>query len=122
VIGLAGGSLLNLVLKGVWERPRPSFAAPFTVAGGWSFPSGHAMGSLIGYGLLAYVLLPSVRRHGARLVVIVSTTVLIGSIGFSRLYLGVHYFSDVIGGYAAGTVWLGACVSGLETVRRRRRS
>lgn len=120
VVGLVGGSLLNLALKGLFERPRPSFADPFAIANGWSFPSGHAMGSLIGYGLLAYVLLRSVRRYGARLAVIVSTAVLIMAIGFSRLYLCVHYFSDVIGGYAAGTVWLGACVSGLETVRRRR--
>jgi undecaprenyl-diphosphatase len=119
VIGLAGGSLLNLALKAMFHRPRPQFDVPITLANGWSFPSGHAMGSLIGYGLLAYIMLRFVRRHWLRMVVLVGMPALVLLIGFSRLYLGVHYFSDVVGGYAAGAVWLSACVSGLETVRRR---
>jgi undecaprenyl-diphosphatase len=122
VVGLAGGSLLNLALKTVFQRPRPQFDVPVALASGWSFPSGHAMGSLIGYGLLAYVLLRFIRRHWARVAVVLGALLMVLLIGFSRLYLGVHFFSDVIGGYAAGTVWLSACVSGLEAVRRRRPS
>jgi membrane-associated phospholipid phosphatase len=120
LIALAGGGVLNLALKTFFQRPRPEFALPFAVAPGWSFPSGHAMGSLITYGMLAYVVILLLPRRRARIVVIPVITVLVLLIGFSRLYLGVHYFSDVIAGYAAGTVWLSACTSGLEVARRRR--
>ena len=93
---------------------------PLLTARGWSFPSGHAMGSLVAYGMLAYLLLRETHlgRH-QRMLVIISAALLVLLIGLSRLYLGVHYFSDVIGGYAAGVVWLAACISGLEIVRRR---
>ncbi|MFN2572081.1 MAG: phosphatase PAP2 family protein, partial [Gemmatimonadales bacterium] len=85
----------------------------------WSFPSGHAMGSLVGYGMLAYVLvLFGPRTPRFRAVTITGTAVLITAIGASRLYLGVHYFSDVMGGYAAGLLWLSACVCGVEIARR----
>ena len=79
------------------------------------------MESLIGYGMLAYVLMllvPTIRARPLPLVVCTISIVL--AIGASRLLLGVHYFSDVIGGYAAGTLWLAACISGLEVARRRR--
>jgi undecaprenyl-diphosphatase len=77
------------------------------------------MGSLIGYGMLAYVLmLLWIHRRSAQIAVALGATVLIVAIGVSRLYLGVHYFSDVVGGYAAGVLWLAACVSGLEVARR----
>jgi len=121
VAAFAGGGLLDALLKSVVRRPRPPYAAAFLPHYSWSFPSGHAMGSLIGYGMLAYVLVELVvRRRALQLGVVVGAAVLIVAVGLSRLYLGVHYFSDVVGGYAAGVVWLAACISGLELARRGR--
>lgn len=114
----AGAGLLTEVLKLVIRRPRPPAAATFHEYS-WSFPSGHALGSLIGYGMLAYVLIVLwVHRPRAQLAVAVAAALLIVAIGLSRLYLGVHYFSDVVGGYAAGVLWLSACISGVEVARR----
>jgi undecaprenyl-diphosphatase len=62
-----------------------------------------------------------VDRRGQRLGIIACAVLLVLLVGLSRMYLGVHYFSDVIGGYAAGVVWLAACISGLEVVRRKPR-
>jgi membrane protein DedA with SNARE-associated domain/membrane-associated phospholipid phosphatase len=119
----AGGGLLDLVLKLVIRRPRPPGAAAFLQHYSWSFPSGHAMGSLIGYGMLAYVLtLLWIHRRSAQIRVVLGAALLIIAIGLSRLYLGVHYFSDVVGGYAAGVLWLSACISGIEVARRWRRN
>ncbi len=115
----AGGGLLNEILKLVIRRPRPPYAAAFLHDYSWSFPSGHAMGSLIGYGMLAYLLVVLwIHRRGMQISIILGAALLIVAIGLSRLYLGVHYFSDVVGGYAAGVLWLSACISGLEVARR----
>ncbi len=117
----AGGGLLDEVLKLVIGRPRPPYAAAFLHHYSWSFPSGHAMGALIGYGMLAYVVAVLwIHRRSAQFSVMLGATVLIGAIGLSRLYLGVHYFSDVVGGYAGGLLWLSACISGVEVARRWR--
>ena len=117
----AGGGLLDVVLKLVIRRPRPPYAAAFLPHFSWSFPSGHALASLIGYGMLAYVLtLLWIHRRGAQIAVALCAAVLILAIGLSRLYLGVHYFSDVVGGYTAGVLWLSACISGVEVARRWR--
>jgi len=119
VAAFAGGGLLNQVLKLMIQRPRPPYAAAFVQDSSWSFPSGHAMSSLIGYGMLAYLLVVLwVHRRSMQTVIVLGAAVLIVAIGLSRLYLGVHYFSDVVGGYAAGVLWLAACISGLEVARR----
>jgi membrane-associated phospholipid phosphatase len=119
VAAFAGGSLLDALLKAVIHRPRPPDAWIFLHHYTWSFPSGHAMVSLIGYGMLAYVLVRLwVHRESAQATVVVGPALLILAIGVSRLYLGVHYFSDVAAGYAAGMLWLSACVSGVEVARR----
>jgi undecaprenyl-diphosphatase len=71
--------------------------------------------------MLAYVLtLLWIHRRSAQIAVVLGAALLIIAIGFSRLYLGVHYFSDVVGGYAAGVLWLSACISGLEVAHRWR--
>ena len=121
VTAFAGGGLLNQALKAVIRRPRPPYAAAVLHHASWSFPSGHAMGSLIGYGMLAYVL-TVLWIHGrrAQVAVDVGAALVIAAIGLSRLYLGVHYFSDVVGGYAAGVLWLSVCISGVEVARRWR--
>jgi len=113
-----GGGLLDGLLKLAIRRPRPPTIAASLVHS-WSFPSGHAMGSLVGYGMLAYVLVTLwVHRRGAQIAILAGAAALIVAIGVSRLYLGVHYFSDVVGGYAAGVLWLSTCVSGIEVARR----
>jgi membrane-associated phospholipid phosphatase len=122
VAAFTGASLLDRWLKLTIHRPRPAYAASLIHHGTWSFPSGHAMGSLVGFGMLAYVLLLfATRDPKLRAGIVVLLGFLIIAIGLSRLYLGVHYFSDVAGGYAAGLLWLSACVAAVELARRRRR-
>ncbi len=118
LVAVGGGELLSLLLKLVLARPRPSGAPSLVGAPGYSFPSGHAMVSLIAYGMLTYYAMQGLQTWRARTGVVCGTAVLVLLIGFSRLYLGVHYFSDVAGGFAAGTVWLSTCVTAMELVRR----
>jgi membrane-associated phospholipid phosphatase len=117
---LLGAGVLDQALKPIFRRPRPEGALEMLRYESWSFPSGHAMASLIAYGMLAYIAILFVRSHVLRQVIVASALLLVLGIGFSRLYLGVHYFTDVVGGFAAGVVWLSACISGLEVARRRR--
>lgn len=116
---LLGSGLLDGALKFAIRRPRPELAANFLSKLSWSFPSGHSMASLVTYGMLAYLVVLALKgRQRLQITAALSAIVLILAIGFSRLYLGVHYFSDVIGGFTAGALWLSACISGLEVVRR----
>src|SRR2546422_374582 len=119
VAAFSGAALIDYWLKLVIHRPRPSYAAALMPQATWSFPSGHAMGSLVGYGMLAYVLcLLATCNHRTRLWIVAGAAVVIVAIGVSRLYLGVHYFSDVVGGYAAGAIWLFAGGSAGGPARR----
>jgi membrane-associated phospholipid phosphatase len=114
-----GAALLNAALKEEFRRARPAFASEFTLSS-WSFPSAHAMNSLVTYGFLAawfVALRPNFRRPA-----IISTVALVIAIGFARIYLGVHYLSDVLAGYSAGMVWLLVCTSGLRFAEERRRA
>ncbi len=115
---LAGGWLLNMVLKHAFQRTRPDIQHLIEV-GGYSFPSGHAMISTAFYGMLGYLLWLSLReRSKTAWPVIVLTVCLVFFIGVSRVYLGVHFPSDVIAGFAAGGLWLIACIIGLHTIRK----
>ena len=107
---LAGTGLLNTTLKGVIRRLRPQLPEPWVTEQGWSFPSGHAMGSFVAYGFLAYLLTRITPTNFARRTTVAALAVLVLLIGFSRIYLGVHFLSDVIGGYAAAAVWLTFCI------------
>jgi undecaprenyl-diphosphatase len=119
LVAVAGGALLNWLLKGLFQRPRPHFAHPLLVETSYSFPSGHAMVSFVAYGMLAYLaVLLWLRSWEARVAAVCGAALVVVLIGFSRMYLGVHYFSDVVAGYAAGGVWLSALITGAETIRR----
>jgi membrane-associated phospholipid phosphatase len=106
---LGGGEALNAALKGAFERPRPSFEEPLATAAGFSFPSGHAMVSLTVYGALACVIAAGAGSQRARVLAVGSAVALVLAIGFSRIYLGVHYASDVLAAYCAGLAWLTLC-------------
>jgi undecaprenyl-diphosphatase len=103
---LLGGELLSEGLKLLFHRPRPhpffGVAEPFT----YSFPSGHAFMSVCFYGLLALYAAPRLRTHAARVILWIAVAAIAAVVGFSRVYLGVHYLSDVIGGYALGVAWI----------------
>lgn len=114
------GAVLNRVLKAIFERSRPLHDHGLTAVEGWSFPSGHASGSMLVYGLLAYVVVrstPSAWHIPAALAGIA----LIIFVGSSRVLLQVHYLSDVLAGYASAAAWIAICVAALETVRWRER-
>lgn len=112
-----GGAPLNAGLKAIFHRARPTYAVEFPVTS-WSFPSGHAMDSLIGYGLLAYWIARHFPRHRRATWAVAASLILL--IGFARIYLAVHYLSDVVAGFSAGTVWLIVCISGFEFAERSR--
>jgi membrane protein DedA with SNARE-associated domain/membrane-associated phospholipid phosphatase len=118
---VAGSAVLNHLLKQLFERPRPYFKHPLLVETSYSFPSGHAMESFVVYGMLAYFAVLAMRTWESRVAVVFGTTLLVVLIGFSRMYLGVHYFSDILAGYAAGGVWLSALITGAETIRRSKK-
>src|SRR5690606_37445814 len=84
----------------------------------FSFPSAHAMTSLITYGLLAYFLWHTVHNRIIRILIVFAATMLVILIGISRMTLGVHYLSDVLGGFMAGGIWLGVCIAALSILHR----
>lgn len=110
-----GGILLNLFLKNIFLRPRPDFPNAFYHESGYSFPSGHAMMSVLFYGMTAYLLIRATKSWKWKISLSMGTLTLILLIGLSRLALGVHYLTDVLGGWAAGFAWLIACMMTLET-------
>lgn len=114
----AGGGLLNLALKAAFERTRPEFADPLLASTSWSFPSGHAMGTFILFGLGTYLLAREYRSWTAACVTAGVAAAWCLTMAFSRLYLGVHYASDVIAGLVAGAAWIAVCASALEVLRR----
>lgn len=114
-----GGGIISTIVKVTVGRPRPEVDEPILTAFGKSFPSGHSMAALVCYGALLLVFLPLLDRR-RRTVAISATAVLILLIGFSRLTLGVHFVSDVLGGYALGAAWLTASVAAFEIWREER--
>jgi undecaprenyl-diphosphatase len=115
----AGAIILDPTLKLAVGRLRPVVADPVAVGGGNSFPSGHALSSSIVYGALLLVFVPALPRR-ARVPVIGALAVLIGLIGFSRLALGVHFLSDVVGGWCLAASWLGLTAYAFELWRTER--
>nr|WP_315235563.1 phosphatase PAP2 family protein [uncultured Albidiferax sp.] len=120
VLAVAGNGVLNTTLKAVFARVRPLHDDGPVMASGFSFPSGHSSGSVVAYGMLAYVLtrfLPA-RWH---LPLVLGAAALAFSIGVSRIFLRVHFASDVLAGLASGTAWLAVCIASIELTRWYRR-
>lgn len=114
------GALLNLALKTFFARERPDLAVALRHATGYSFPSGHAMGSMIVFGALAYVALRALPRWKWRAAALALAITFILAIASSRIYLGVHWISDVGAGLAAGLTWVTTTTVAYETFRRIR--
>ncbi|NMC85468.1 MAG: phosphatase PAP2 family protein [Anaerolineaceae bacterium] len=109
---VGGSAMLNLLLKNIFHRSRPVFPQAFLVDTGYSFPSGHTMISLAFYGAVAYIALTYIKSRNWKAFTVTAAVVISVLIGFSRLYLGVHYLTDVLAGWAAGGLWLAVCILG----------
>ena len=116
----AGALGLNILLKQLFARARPQLWERTVDVRFYSFPSGHAMISMVIYGLLGYLL--GSRFPKQRWWIYSLTVILVAVIGLSRLYLGVHWPTDIIAGYTAGLVWLIACIYSLEVWKQFRAS
>jgi undecaprenyl-diphosphatase len=118
LIVVLGAQVLNSALKLVFMRQRPLAVVTLLPGQAWSFPSGHAMVSLAAYGFLAY-LGWRLLRGGWRWLWVGALALLILLIGLSRLYLGVHYATDVVAGYLAGFIWLDSVIIGGQVLQQR---
>lgn len=105
VLNMAGAALLNKIVKVIFARPRP-VGINLVEESGYSFPSGHSMISFAFYGYVVYLIYTKIQNKCIKWISITILTVLIPLIGLSRVYLGVHYISDVIGGFVLGYIYL----------------
>ncbi|MGH9956491.1 MAG: phosphatase PAP2 family protein [Pyrinomonadaceae bacterium] len=121
LVTMAGAAVLNSTLKMLFgrERPEPFFGIPRPES--YSFPSGHALLSLCFYSVIAAVIAARINRACGRIAVWAAAAVLVLLIGLSRVYLGVHYPSDVLAGYVAGFVWLVVVLSADKVMEARLR-
>lgn len=114
-----GGVLLNNLFKHIFQRARPHFSDPILTITSYSFPSGHTMMATVLYGVLAAYLISRTRDWRGRALIILSASLLIALVGFSRIYLGAHYLSDVLGAMAEGLAWLSLCVTVVYSIWRQ---
>lgn len=110
VVAVPGGMLLNEWIKILVHRHRPFVDGWFVDWSGYSFASGHTIGATLLYGQLALFIIPLIKSRGGRALVFSAATFVIVLVGFSRIALGAHYFTDVLAGMFLGTSWLALCV------------
>ena len=115
--GIIGGQIVNRLLKEAFGRDRPGVVEWIDQVSSPSFPSGHAMTSFIVYGSVAYLVARLEPTRALRRFTYLMAALIIGSIGFSRMYLGVHYPSDVLAGFLAGLAWLAFVAASTRAVQ-----
>jgi membrane-associated phospholipid phosphatase len=120
LVGLGGGAMIWYFLIGIFNRPRPQAQIGIVVTDP-SFPSGHVITAVLAYGLLAYLFVPKMPSLFWKWVVVIAALLTILYIGFSRLFLGGHYLTDVLAGYAIGIAWAGLVYTLIERIAMRRK-
>jgi undecaprenyl-diphosphatase len=119
-IAVPGGMLLNVALKHAFRRARPHFDDPLLSIATYSFPSGHTAAATVFWGLLACFLATRLRTRWVRVLVLAGAAAMVALVALSRMYLGVHYLSDVLAAAAEGCAWRATCFTALGAWRRRR--
>ena len=120
LLSVPGGMLLNVAVKHLVQRARPHFDDPLVFLTTYSFPSGHTAGAALFYGFLTVLVFahPPARRWRTAMVAAGAAMVLL--VGLSRIYLGAHFFTDVVGGLALAGLWLCVSLSAVQALWRRR--
>lgn len=119
VMVITGSVVLNRLLKEFFHRARPDLHQLIEI-GGFSFPSGHAMNAFTVYGILTFLLWQHIPSKWLRVVLISFSVFMISAIGISRIYLGVHFPSDILGGYFAGGFWLSIAIGFFQDYKEKR--
>lgn len=119
-LSVGGGAIVNTALKNVFDRTRPHFEPALAHAHGYSFPSGHVALATLLYGCLAVVAARRIRSWRVRIAAVLGALLLVLLISFSRIYLGIHYLTDVLAAQAVGVAWLAIALTAIETLRIRR--
>jgi undecaprenyl-diphosphatase len=121
LVGLGGGALMWYYLIGIFNRHRPDAQIGIVVTDP-SFPSGHVITAVLFYGLLAYLFVPKMPSLFWKWVVVIASILTMLYIGFSRLFLGGHYLTDLLAGYALGIAWAGLVYTLIERISMGRRT
>jgi undecaprenyl-diphosphatase len=109
--------LLNVLMKHAFGRARPMFAEPMLTLTTYSFPSGHVAAATLFYGLLAAFMVTRIEAWRWRLLVTLMAFLIVVLVGLSRIYLGVHYLSDVLAAFAEGIAWLAICLTAMHSLK-----
>jgi undecaprenyl-diphosphatase len=109
IVAVSGGAILSAILKHIFERPRPELVPHLVSVSSVSFPSGHAMNSAVVYLTLGTLLAKSEQTRAVRIYLLVASVLLTLLVGCSRIYLGVHWPTDVVAGWCVGSIWALVC-------------
>ncbi|WP_198026916.1 phosphatase PAP2 family protein [Polaromonas glacialis] len=109
------GMLLNVLMKYAFHRARPSFDDPLLALTTYSFPSGHVAGATLFYGVMAAVVISRTAAWRWRVMAVLAAITMVALVALTRMYLGVHYLSDVLAAFAEGVAWLTLCLTGPHT-------
>lgn len=109
------GMLLNVFMKYAFHRARPSFDDPLLVLTTYSFPSSHVAGATLLYGVVAAMLAARTNAWRWRVRIVLAAITMVALVALTRMYLGVHYLSDVLAAFAEGVTWLTLCLTGIRT-------
>ncbi|HUQ29309.1 MAG TPA: phosphatase PAP2 family protein [Usitatibacter sp.] len=119
-LAVPGGMLINTIIKYIFHRDRPVWDDPLFTLSSASFPSGHTAGATLFYGFIAAFMVWNMKTLGPRLIAVTGCALMVALVGFSRIYLGVHYLSDVLAAMSVAIVWLVICLISVRGLAHRR--
>lgn len=117
IIALISGEIIKEFLKLIFHRERPDESLALIQESGYSFPSGHAFMSVIFYGMICYFVYQACKNKWQKVILLIATAVLVFLIGYSRIYLGIHWISDVLAGWLIGGAMLAFFIVKLKNIK-----